>query len=103
MSPKDFTVIDHVVGTRIAALRKTRGLSQTALGEAVGVTFQQIQKYEMGMNRVGAGRLQLIAKFLDVPVSVLFSDDEETDEQVGAFRGPRRSRGDCASQGVLGD
>ena len=85
MSPKDTTVIDHVVGTRIAALRKTRGLSQTALGEAVGVTFQQIQKYEMGANRVGAGRLQVIAKFLDVPVSMLFSDDEETDEQVGAF------------------
>jgi transcriptional regulator with XRE-family HTH domain len=49
-----------------------RHLSQTELGKKVGITFQQIQKYEKGVNRVGAGRLQRIAEVLDVPVSFFF-------------------------------
>ena len=85
MPPKATTDIDQTVGARIAALRKAKGLSQTALGDAVGVTFQQIQKYEKGQNRVGAGRLLEIAKFLGVPVSILFSDDADTTEQTAAF------------------
>jgi transcriptional regulator with XRE-family HTH domain len=48
------------------------GISQEALGDALGVTFQQVQKYEKGMNRVGASRLQAIANFLEVPVSYFF-------------------------------
>jgi transcriptional regulator with XRE-family HTH domain len=82
MPPKDATGADQIVGARIAQLRNAKGLSQTAVGDAVGVTYQQIQKYEMGQNRVGAGRLQRIAKFLDVPVAMLFSDETEAAFQV---------------------
>ena len=50
------------------------GMSQEKLGGALGLTFQQIQKYEKGVNRVGAGRLQQVAKILEVPVSFFFDD-----------------------------
>jgi len=50
------------------------GMSQEKLGEALGVTFQQVQKYEKGMNRIGASRLQDIAKILDAPPSFFFED-----------------------------
>ena len=82
MTPKDATDTDQVVGARIAAMRKAKGHSQTALGDFVGVTFQQIQKYEKGLNRVGAGRLQSIAKFLEVPVAMLFSDETDVEFQA---------------------
>ncbi|CAO4150970.1 Transcriptional regulator, XRE family [Methylorubrum thiocyanatum] len=72
--PKRATEQDRLVGERIVALRKARGLSQAALGAAVGVTFQQVQKYERGTNRVGAGRLQEIARLLEVPVSAFFDE-----------------------------
>ena len=85
MPPKDPTETDQILGARIAALRKAKGFSQSDLGEVLGVTFQQIQKYEKGMNRVSAVRLQVVAKFLNVPVAMLFSDDTETEEQTGAF------------------
>ena len=74
--PKQTTDVDRLVGIRITALRKARGLSQTALGNAVGVTFQQVQKYEKGQNRVGAGRLREIARLLEVPVSAFFEEGE---------------------------
>src|ERR1700712_2876836 len=76
MMPKQTTDVDRLVGIRITALRKARGLSQTALGTAVGVTFQQVQKYEKGQNRVGAGRLREIARLLEVPVSAFFEENE---------------------------
>ena len=79
MMPKQTTDVDRLVGLRITALRKARGLSQTALGTAVGVTFQQVQKYEKGQNRVGAGRLREIARLLEVPVSVFFEESEAGD------------------------
>ena len=56
--PKQTTAIDHGVGSRIAFLRAANGLSQSALASALGVSFQQVQKYETGKNRVGAGRLR---------------------------------------------
>jgi transcriptional regulator with XRE-family HTH domain len=65
---------DAEVAKRMRALRLQRGLSQTELSDALGVTFQQVQKYERGANRVSAGRLFRIAKVLDVPVSFFFSD-----------------------------
>ncbi|MBB3948449.1 transcriptional regulator with XRE-family HTH domain [Rhizobium skierniewicense] len=68
---------DIEVGRRIRVRRKALGMSQTSLGETVGVTFQQIQKYENAKNRVGAGRLSKIAAALDVPVSYFF--DQEND------------------------
>src|SRR4051795_8296778 len=63
---------DAEIGKRIRARRLERGLSQTELGQRLGVTFQQIQKYEKGANRVGAGRLQRIAEVLDVPITFFY-------------------------------
>lgn len=83
--PKQTTDVDRLVGLRITALRKARGLSQTALGTAVGVTFQQVQKYEKGQNRVGAGRLREIARLLEVPVSAFFEENEDGGTQSDVF------------------
>src|SRR5215831_18011197 len=66
--------IDIAVGARIRLLRKVRGLSQQALAEAAGVTFQQIQKYERGANRVSASMLARIAGALDTPVAEMFGE-----------------------------
>jgi transcriptional regulator with XRE-family HTH domain len=67
---------DIYVGSRIRMRRKILGLSQEKLGEKLGITFQQIQKYEKGTNRVGASRLQAMSGALDVPVSYFFPDSE---------------------------
>lgn len=64
--------IDVHVGSRIRLRRNMLGMSQEKLGEHLGITFQQVQKYEKGTNRVGASRLQAIASILEVPVSFLF-------------------------------
>lgn len=66
--------IDVHVGGRIRLRRNMLGMSQEKLGENLGITFQQIQKYEKGTNRVGASRLQAIASILNVPVSFFFED-----------------------------
>jgi transcriptional regulator with XRE-family HTH domain len=66
--------IDVHVGSRIRLRRNMLGLSQEKLGENLGITFQQIQKYEKGTNRVGASRLQAISAILNVPVSFFFED-----------------------------
>lgn len=66
--------VDVAVGARIRLLRKLRGLSQQALADAAGVTFQQIQKYERGANRVSASMLVRIAATLRAPVSELFGE-----------------------------
>ena len=66
--------IDVAVGARIRLFRKMRGLSQQALAEAAGVTFQQIQKYERGANRVSASMLARIAETLNAPVAELFGE-----------------------------
>src|SRR5690349_25038603 len=65
---------DIHVGSRIRLRRNMLGMSQERLGEHLGITFQQIQKYEKGTNRVGASRLQAISSILDVPVSYFFAD-----------------------------
>ena len=64
--------IDKHVGSRVRMRRMMLGMSQEKLGEALGLTFQQIQKYEKGTNRVGASRIQQISEILQVPVSFLF-------------------------------
>ena len=66
--------VDVAVGARIRLLRKLKGLSQQALAEAAGVTFQQIQKYERGSNRVSASMLTRIARTLGFPVSEMFGE-----------------------------
>jgi transcriptional regulator with XRE-family HTH domain len=67
------TEADSQVGASIRAHRLIAGISQSSLAERLGVTFQQIQKYEKGTNRVGAGRLPLIAEIFNVPIDALFS------------------------------
>lgn len=64
--------IDAHIGSRVRLRRMTVSVSQESLGEALGVTFQQIQKYEKGLNRIGAGRLYRIARILDVPVAYFY-------------------------------
>jgi transcriptional regulator with XRE-family HTH domain len=68
---------DADIARRVRALRLQRGLSQTALGSALGVTFQQVQKYESGTNRISAGRLYRIAQALDAPIPFFYANDEE--------------------------
>jgi transcriptional regulator with XRE-family HTH domain len=72
---------DIYVGSRVRMRRKMLGLSQEKLGERLGITFQQIQKYEKGTNRVGASRLQAMATVMDVPISYFFP--ESTTPQGG--------------------
>ena len=74
MPTKSSTATDKHVGARVRMRRMMLETSQTSLGEALGITFQQIQKYEKGTNRIGASRLQQIAHILQVPVSFFFED-----------------------------
>ncbi len=66
--------VDVHVGSRIRMRRMMVGMSQEKLGESMGVTFQQIQKYEKGSNRVGAGRLHKLAQVLTVPIGYFYED-----------------------------
>lgn len=72
MSSKAPNPVDKHVGSRVRMRRMMLGMSQEKLGEALGLTFQQVQKYEKGTNRVGASRIQQISEILQVPVSFLF-------------------------------
>lgn len=72
MALKNIEPVDQVVGNRIRARRQLLGMSQTTLGVHLGVTFQQIQKYENGKNRVSASRLQRIADVVGLPIADLF-------------------------------
>ena len=69
--------IDAHVGSRIRLRRTLLGMSQERLGEALGLTFQQVQKYERGVNRVGASRLFDLSRVLDVPIAFFFDDMPE--------------------------
>ncbi len=68
--------VDRIIGQNIRANRLARGLSQGELGDQIGVTFQQVQKYETGTNRVGGSRLIQIAKALNVPAFELLEGAE---------------------------
>lgn len=70
----DIHSVDIVVGKNIAAFRAVKGLTQTQLGRAIGVTFQQVQKYESGRNRLSASKLHQIAAALDIQVGDLFPE-----------------------------
>ncbi|HEX4768904.1 MAG TPA: helix-turn-helix domain-containing protein [Lichenihabitans sp.] len=78
--------IDRHVGSRVRMRRVLIGMSQEKLGGALGLTFQQVQKYEKGTNRIGASRLQQIAGILNVPPAFFF-DDMPTIEGTGAQAG----------------
>ena len=72
MAKKAPNPIDKHVGSRVRMRRMMMSMSQEKLGDALGLTFQQVQKYEKGTNRIGASRLQQIAQILQVPVSFFF-------------------------------
>ncbi|MBY5582915.1 helix-turn-helix domain-containing protein [Rhizobium leguminosarum] len=74
MKAKSPNSIDVYVGNRVRVRRKTLGMTQNGLAELLGITFQQIQKYEKGMNRIGASRLQRISEILRVPVGFFFEN-----------------------------
>jgi transcriptional regulator with XRE-family HTH domain len=95
--------IDVHVGARIRLRRTLLGMSQERLGEALGLTFQQVQKYERGVNRVGASRLFDLSRVLDVPISFFFDDMPES--LAGSFGGQagRRSGTFTDSQEGFGD
>jgi len=73
---------DKHVGSRVRMRRMMLGMSQEKLGDALGLTFQQVQKYEKGTNRIGASRLQHISQILQVPVSFFFEGAPEIPGQV---------------------
>jgi transcriptional regulator with XRE-family HTH domain len=94
--------IDVHVGSRIRLRRTLMGLSQERLGEALGLTFQQVQKYERGVNRVGASRLFDLSRVLDVPISFFFDDLPEPLGEAGGGAVPRRTWGFADAQEGFG-
>lgn len=80
---------DIHVGARVRLRRTMLGMSQEKLGEALGLTFQQVQKYERGANRVGASRLWEMSRVLDVPVSYFFEELDGTPQGGAAASGER--------------
>ena len=84
-SPESWSVDGHV-GQRLRIRRTLLGMSQEKLGEAIGLTFQQVQKYERGSNRISAGTLYRLGQVLDVPVSFFFDGFEDDTKAQGGFR-----------------
>ncbi|MHC8507972.1 MAG: helix-turn-helix domain-containing protein [Rhodospirillales bacterium] len=85
--------VDVHVGARVRQRRTLLGMSQESLGDAVGLTFQQIQKYERGANRIGASRLYEFSRILDVPVASFFEDlPGELDTHDGRFAAGMRDQ-----------
>jgi transcriptional regulator with XRE-family HTH domain len=74
MAGKKPNPVDAHVGSRVRLRRMLLGMSQERLGESMGLTFQQVQKYEKGVNRIGASRLFQISRILDVPVQFFFEE-----------------------------
>lgn len=72
MSIRSATAVDKYVGARLRRQRESKGLSQTDLGKKLGVTFQQVQKYELAINRLSASRLYEISKILETSVGYFF-------------------------------
>ena len=81
--------VDAHVGTRVRLRRTLLGMTQTGLGQAIGLTFQQVQKYERGVNRIGSSRLYDLARVLEVPVNFFFDEmpKELASKSGGASRG----------------
>src|SRR6202167_5852922 len=84
--------VDVHVGARLRLRRTLIGMSQEKLGEAIGLTFQQVQKYERGTNRVGASRLYELSRVLDVPVGFFFDEIDprllDSNAVTGLAEGP---------------
>jgi transcriptional regulator with XRE-family HTH domain len=80
MPKKQANPIDVQVGNRVRIRRMLIGMSQERLGDLLGLTFQQVQKYEKGVNRIGAGRLFEVARILNVPVNFFYEGLATTDQ-----------------------
>lgn len=91
---KDANLVDKHVGSRVRMRRMTLAISQQKLGAALGLTFQQVQKYERGTNRIGASRLHQISDILEVPVDFFFD---------GAPNASSMSNSDVSSLADLND
>lgn len=76
-SPRQSDPVDHHVGSRVRKRRNILGLSQERLSTQLGLTFQQLQKYESGRNRIGASRLYEISRLLDVPIEYFYEEMSE--------------------------
>ena len=85
MPPKPPNPVDRHIGSRVRMRRIMLGMSQEKLGEGLGLTFQQIQKYEKGTNRIGASRIQQISEILQVPVSFLFEGSPRSSAGTKGF------------------
>lgn len=85
--------VDVHVGARVRLRRTLLGMSQEKLGDAIGLTFQQVQKYERGANRIGASQLYDLSRVLDVPVSYFFEEFGETSPASGVSEQPAESYG----------
>jgi transcriptional regulator with XRE-family HTH domain len=79
---RDRHPIDILVGSRVRLRRKMLGMSQKALGERFGMTFQQVQKYESGIDRIGASRLHALSQILEVPVAFFFDQPDMVADPV---------------------
>src|SRR6202030_3641637 len=88
--------IDVHVGTRVRLRRTLLGMSQEKLGDSIGLTFQQVQKYERGANRIGASRLLELARILDVPIAFFFDDTDPV-------RAPAMAEGFSEPSGAASD
>ncbi len=88
-SPRSVGKVDKDMGQRIRLRRVELKITQRKLAEALGVTFQQLQKYENGLNRVGAARLEQIAAILDVPITFFYDSGK-------AAKSRRKSRVRCS-------
>jgi len=97
--------IDQHVGSRVRMRRMMLAMSQQALGAALGLTFQQVQKYEKGTNRIGASRLQQISHILQVPVAFFFEGMASTPTTVTApnASAPHGSHGSALSMAQIDD
>jgi transcriptional regulator with XRE-family HTH domain len=82
MTRRDPNFVDVHVGSRIRMRRQFVGMSQEKLGELLGITFQQVQKYEKGSNRISASRLYYTAKILGVPVQFFFEELPGSEERT---------------------
>ena len=85
MAKKAPNPIDKHVGSRVRMRRMMLGMSQEKLGDALGLTFQQVQKYEKGTNRIGASRLQQISLILQVPIAFFFEGAPSPPGKVGGL------------------
>ena len=103
MSRRDANYVDAHVGSRVRLRRQMIGMSQEKLGDILGITFQQVQKYEKGSNRVSASRLHHMSKALGVSIQYFFDDLPDNGEQGGfaeSAREPSLTQSMASVEGV---